>query len=118
MLNTQVPLSEYLGQFHEVEKRLDKRGKRRLDMDRYREDVKQMTEKGKDPQKLGIAKEKVSNLYIFYFLFYFLFVLHKCAWGVLCMCVLWMDKRSKRHVNIEQYSQKQKQKLSGVCSVC
>jgi len=58
----QGPLSEYLGQFHEMEKRLEKRGKRRVDMDRYREDVKSLTEKNKDPQKLTIAKEKLANM--------------------------------------------------------
>jgi len=41
----QLPLSEYLGQFHDIEKRMDIRDKRRLDMDRYREDVKHLSEK-------------------------------------------------------------------------
>lgn len=44
----EAPLSSYLGQFAEIEKRKDERERRRLDMDRYRDEVKKRTEKATD----------------------------------------------------------------------
>jgi len=56
----QLPLSDYIGQFHEIEKRLDTRDKRRIDMDRFREEVKHLSEKGNsNPEKIQRAKEKL-----------------------------------------------------------
>lgn len=40
------PLSTYIGQFAEIENRKEERERRRLDMDRYRNEVKNRTEKG------------------------------------------------------------------------
>ena len=59
----QGPMSEYLGYFSEIKTRIGERERRRVDMDRYRAEVKDRTEKGgKDPAKLAAAKEKLHNM--------------------------------------------------------
>eukprot|EP01090_Pellita_catalonica_P003488 TRINITY_DN1315_c0_g1_i1.p1 TRINITY_DN1315_c0_g1~~TRINITY_DN1315_c0_g1_i1.p1 ORF type:complete len:381 (-),score=61.23 TRINITY_DN1315_c0_g1_i1:63-1082(-) len=54
-----MPLSEYMGQFKIIDDRAKERNKRRVDMDRYRTEVKRLTEKPpKDPSKLPTAQRK------------------------------------------------------------
>eukprot|EP01097_Dermamoeba_algensis_P002176 TRINITY_DN186_c0_g1_i1.p1 TRINITY_DN186_c0_g1~~TRINITY_DN186_c0_g1_i1.p1 ORF type:complete len:399 (-),score=105.13 TRINITY_DN186_c0_g1_i1:106-1302(-) len=53
-----VPLSAYMAFFKEASNRVKERERRRLDMDRYREDVRELSEKQKEPGKIQQAKEK------------------------------------------------------------
>jgi len=54
-----LPLSEYMGQFKIIDDRIKERGRRRVDMDRYRTEVKRLTEKPpNDPNKLPAAQKK------------------------------------------------------------
>ena len=46
------PFSSYLGLFAEIDKRKEERERRRLDMDRYRDEVKRRTEKASENSTL------------------------------------------------------------------
>jgi len=54
-----MPLSEYMGQYKTLKDRCSERDKRKIDMDRFRGEVKSLTEKPpKDPSKLPNAQAK------------------------------------------------------------
>jgi amphiphysin len=54
------PISKYLAQFKEIKQRIEVRHTRRVDMDRYAHEVKNLNEKG-NHFKLPLAEEKYNN---------------------------------------------------------
>ena len=53
------PISTYLGQFKDMDNRIDTQTGRRLDMDKYIREVRSLREKGGNPTKLQITEQKM-----------------------------------------------------------